>query len=429
MIAAPCSTNRHPQSTPSSRRSPSRMPHSSPQQLLCQILGISPADLLQANRLLRLAPEERNPAVIDQAARWCFSRVQAVQSSVGPELATWMMQTIAQARMAMLQAPPPAAPPSMPPAPASIQPQQTWQPQPAYAPAAEEPPIVIKKRIPRRRSFFDAENLVSLLGVIVILGVGVFCGKWFIENWWDDLQNVGKQRGGARRAMTYPTTGSTPPPVVPSGGGRPGDAPAPAPVSLAPPPAPVKGNTAKARALMKDALRAAQMGAFDEADLNAEKALRAAPGYEDAEAMRLVVAYQRQYTDLAKEAIKALNGNSTVWLPRYGESAFIEQNDESITFRVKGQNRKFPINELNGMPGVRFRITEAFLDNAANPANDLILGAWHYVMGQTSNGKKDDEGSKAAARHRWQKAVANGDNDINEQGTLMMKLLNLKQAD
>jgi hypothetical protein len=403
------------------------MTHNTPQQLLCQILGISPADLLQANRLLRLPPDERNPTVIDQAARWCFTRVQAVQSSVAPDVAQWMMQTIAQARMAMLQSPPVAAQPPFPPVPPAIPPQQPWQPQPAYPPAAEEPPFVIKKRITRRRSFFDAENLMSLMGVVVILGAGGFFGKFFIENWWDDLQNIGKRNGGNRGAIKDTFRGSTPPPAVPQGGGNQSDDPTPAP--LAPPPARAKGNTVKARAFMKDALRAAQMGAFDEADLNAEKALRAAPGYEEADAMRLVVAYQRQYTDLATEALKALDGNSTVLLPRYGECPFIEQDDDSVMFRVKGKNKKFTINELNGMPGVRFRITEKYLDNAATPANDLILGAWHYVMGQTSDGKKDDEGSKGAARQRWQKAVANGNNDINEQGTLMMKLLMVEQAD
>lgn len=427
MITAAPSTTRHLQPTPSSRRPSPHMTQTSPQQLLCQILGISPTDLLQANRLLRLPPDERNPAVIDQAARWCFSRVQAVQSSVGPDVARWMMQTIAQARMAMLQAPPPAAPPSMPPVPAFAPPQQTAQPQPSFSPAAEQPPIVIKKRIPRRRSFFDLENLVSLVGVVVILGAGIFFGKLFIDRWWDDLQNIDRRTDGSREAAKATNTGVTPPPVVASGGGRATDDPEP--VQPAPPPAPVKGNVALARAFMKDALRAAQMGAFDESDLNAEKALRAAPGYEAADAMRLVVAYQRQYTDLATEALKALDGNSTVLLPRYGECPFIEQDDDSVMFRVKGKNKKFTINELNGMPGVRFRITEKYLDNAANPANDLILGAWHYVMGQTSDGKKDDEGSKGAARHRWQKAVANGDADISEHGTLMMKLLTLEQAD
>jgi hypothetical protein len=403
------------------------MTHNTPQQLLCQILGVSPADLLQANRLLRLPADERNPVFIDQAARWCFSRVQAVQSSVGPDVAQWMMQTIAQARMAMLQAPPVAAQPPFPPVPPAIPPQQPWQPQPAYPPAAEEPPLVIKKRIQRRRSFFDAENLMSLMGVVVILGAGGFFGKFFIENWWDDLQNIGKRNGGNRGAITDTFRGSTPPPAVTQGGGHPSDDPAPAP--LAPPPLRKKGNTAKARGFMEDALRAAQMGAFDEADLNAEKALRAAPGYEEADAMRLVVAYQRQYTELANEALETLDGNSTVLLSRYGEAAFVEQDADSVTFRVKGRNKKFTIDELNGMPGVRFRITEKYLDNAANPANDLILGAWHYVMGQTSDGKKDDQGSKGAARHRWQSAVANGDADIIEHGTLMMKLLMVEQTE
>ena len=420
VTAAPHSTH-HLHRNPTSLRTSRRMMQNSPHVLLCQILGISPADLSQANRLLRLPPDERNPAVIDQAARWCFSRVQAAQSSVGPDVAKWMMQTIAQARLAMLQSPPPAPRPAMPPVPAFAPPQQAWQPQPSFPAAAEERPIVIKKKIPRRRGFFDAENLMSLLGVVVILGAGAFFGKFFIENWWDDLQDKRKRD---KASIELSPSDSTPPPVVRQGGGRDADA-----IQPAPPPAPVRGDLAAARAFMKDALRAAQMGAFDEADLCAEKALRAAPGYEEAEAMRLVVAYQRQYTELATEALRALDGNSKVVLPGYGEAAFIEQDAESITFRVNGRNKKFAINKLNGMPGVRFRITEKYLDNAANPANDLILGAWHYVMGQTSDGKTDDEGSKAAARHRWQKAVANGDQDIQEQGTLMMKLPKTELAD
>ena len=163
MVTATPQSARHPSLNPFCRGRLPPMQSSSPQQSLCQILGISPADLLQANRLLRLPAEERNPAVIDQAARSCFARVQALQSSMGPDVTQWMMQTIARARLVMLQAPPPAAqPPMMPPIPAFTPPQQTWQPQPSFPPAAEEPPIVVKKRIPRRRRFFDVENLVSL---------------------------------------------------------------------------------------------------------------------------------------------------------------------------------------------------------------------------------------------------------------------------
>ena len=424
MVTATPQSARHPSLNPFCRGRLPPMQSSSPQQSLCQILGISPADLLQANRLLRLPAEERNPAVIDQAARSCFSRVQALQASMVPDVTQWMMQTIARARLAMLQAPPPAArPPMMPPIPAFTPPQQTWQPQPSFSPAAEEPPIVIKKRIPRRRRFFDVENLVSLLGVILILGTGLFLAKLFVEQWWKDLP---KNRRSA--AVLHPLKNDvTPPPVVVRGGGRANDDLEPTPQT--PPPTTVNGDIAEAQACMKDALRAAQMGAFDEADLNAEKALRAAPGYEKAEAMRLVIAYQRQYSELADEALKSLDGSSNVFLPGHGEVAFIEQDAESVTFRVNGRNKRFTINKLNGMPGVRFRIAEKYLDNAANPANDLILGTWHYVMGQTSDGKKDAEGSKAAARHRWQKAVAHGGQNIDEHGTLMMKLLTFNQGD
>lgn len=289
MITADPGTARHLQPVHSSRRPSPPMNPGSPQQLLCQILGISPADLLQANRLLRLPPDERIPAVIDQAPLWCFSRMQAAQSSVGPDVARWMMQTIAQARMAMLQAPPPVAQPPYAAVPASIPCQQPWYPQAAYPHATEEPAIVIKKRIPRRRNAL-AENFLSLLGVVVILGAGLFFGKLFIEQWWKNLPINGKSRAGSG-AMKAPVVDSKPAPRIRRGGGRPSDDPATD--QAAPPPAPATGDTAKARAFMKDALRAAQMGAFDEADLNAEKAIGAAPGYDEADAMRLVVAYQQ----------------------------------------------------------------------------------------------------------------------------------------
>ena len=104
------------------------------------------------------------------------------------------------------------------------------------------------------------ENLVSLLGVILILGTGLFLAKLFVEQWWKDLP---KKRSGP--AVSTPLADDiTPPPVVVRGSGRPHDDPAPAPP--APPPAPVNGDIDEAHACMKDALRAAQMGAFDEAD-------------------------------------------------------------------------------------------------------------------------------------------------------------------
>lgn len=428
-----------------------------PQQLLCQILGITPADLSQAHRLLRLPPDERNPAIIDQAARWCFSRVQAVQPALGPDVARWMMQTIAEARQVMLQhlipassppipsgpvpvvPPPPVAPPTAPVAvPQPQYPPMQYPPMmagsqtpsrqppapPSYAPSpTEEPAIVIKKTIPRRRGGFNTDDLVSLLGVVVILVAGFTFGKLFIDQWWTDLQRIGKGGGGGRNDSPFVVSD---PPIVPDGGGRPDPTPAPNPVPVPPAPGPVP----KAQAFMRDALRAARMGAFDEADLNASKAIRTAPDYEEAEAVRFLVAYQRQYTALADQAIEVLNGNNTVFLgSRFGEGAFIERNADSLTFRVQGRNRKFTFNELNGTPGVRFRITEQYLDNADNPANDLILGAWHFIMQQTSDGRKDAEGSKSAARHRWEKAVINGNADIKEQGTLMMKLLILDLND
>ena len=155
--------------------------------------------------------------------------------------------------------------------------------------------------------------------------------------------------------------------------------------------------------------------------------MRAAPGFQEAAAVRFLVAYQRQYSDLADKALDALNGNNVVFLgKKYGNVAFIERNGNSITFRVPGRNKAFTVKELNGTPGVRFGITKQFLDNAQNPANNLILGAWHFITQQTSDGLVDTDGSRRAARDCWQKAVLFGNPDIGEHATQMITLLDMK---
>ena len=78
------------------------MDNKSAHKLLCHLLQLNPGHPLTANSILRLPPYERNPDVIDQAARWCFSQVQDIPQPRDPITYNWMFQRIAAASMEML---------------------------------------------------------------------------------------------------------------------------------------------------------------------------------------------------------------------------------------------------------------------------------------------------------------------------------------
>ena len=219
------------------------------------------------------------------------------------------------------------------------------------------------------------------------------------------------------------------PVVVRNGGGAvetvPGQAPELPPARPRPAPPGQPGRIADAQSHIKNAFSNLRKGFFDEADLDAQKALAAAPGLDEAEAMRLTVAYVRQYTGLAEDARKSLNGNNVVDLgPKWGKGAFIEQDEKSVTFRVRGKNKPFTFAELDAIPGARFRITAAFLDNAAIPVNDLILGAYQFVRQLDAEGIVVRRGAQIPSR--WLKASASQDQTTAEQARLFLRLAELK---
>ena len=403
---------------PRSSRSPTpiqvspTMDNKSAHKLLCHLLQLNPGHPLTANSILRLPPHERNPDVIDQAARWCFSQVQGIPQPRDPITYNWMFQRIAGASMEMLnnatqyrQQPLAAISPPLVPVPPVVP--------TVIPPLREDLPIIIRTTVRRSRTGFKLDNIVGLISIVVMLGIA---GLWF------DLMKP--------RTAPRPRPAVVPPakrPVVPLGNGWAAHPkPQPAPQPQVPPPVRLQ-NTAAAEEHITNAIKNARQGSFDEADRDAQKALRAAPGFQEAAAVRFLVAYQRQYSDLADKALDALNGNNVVFLgKKYGNVAFIERNDDSIKFRVQGRNKAFTVKELNGTPGVRFGITKQFLDNAQNPANNLILGAWHFITQQTSDGLVDTDGSRRAARDCWQKAVLFGNPDIGEHATQMITLLDMK---
>ena len=388
------------------------MDNKSAHKLLCHLLQLNPGHPLTANSILRLPPHERNPDVIDQAARWCFSQVQGISQPCDPITYNWMFQRIAGASMEMLnnaaqyrQQPLAAISPPLVPVPPVVP--------TVIPPLREDLPIIIRTTVRRSRTGFKLDNIVGLISIVVMLGIA---GLWF------DLMKP--------RTAPRPRPAVVPPakrPVVPLGNGWAAHPkPQPAPQPQVPPPVRLQNNAA-AKEHIKNAIKNARQGSFDEADRDAQKALRAAPGFQEAAAVRFLVAYQRQYSDLADKALDALNGNNVVFLgKKYGNVAFIERNDDSIKFRVQGRNKAFTVKELNGTPGVRFGITKQFLDNAQNPANNLILGAWHFITQQTSDGLVDTDGSRRAARDCWQKAVLFGHPDIGEHATQMITLLDMK---
>ena len=400
-------------------------------ELFLRLCGIDVADVAVPHRLLRLRAEERDAQVVDQAASQLLARLRAATHQIPAPHLEWMTQQVTNARNFMVaqcaqaQPPQPSAsyrqPPPVPP-PGGAYPWQSHQQPPA------EPPVVVRTAVPRRRSGFDAENVMGIVGILVMLAVAGIGAKLFHDQWWQDI--MPRPAPGPQRPIRPEPIPPTPRPPVNPGGGK-VSPPSPEPE---PPPRPLmrpKGDLAAARVQVKAALENVRKGFFNEADLDAQKALMADPECDEAQAMRLAIGYVRQYSPLADEAMAALNENNVVDLgPKHGRAAFISRGDDgSITFQVKGRSKKFASNELEKIPGFRFRVTRDFLDNATNPANDLILGSYHLVSKLDGDGGVDPKGAIEAAHKRWTKAAESGDEQSVEQAGLLQKILAMDQSD
>jgi len=295
---------------------------------------------------------------------------------------------------------------------------------PPAVPAAPETGVRIRRYAPRKKGGFDWDNLASLVGVLVILGVGGLLVGMFVNQSTLDL--------GGKRSSLGPRPVPQPAPVnVQQGGGSasPPREPAPEPKHGDEPVASLVAAEARgADEHLSNALKSARIGAFDEADLSATKALKLNPNDARADGMRLVIAYLRQYTKLADDALEALNGNDTdIDLGgKKGKVAFVERDGDTLVVRVRGKNERVTIKELNGMPGARFRITQAFLDRAQSPVNDLIIGARIFVSQQDERGRLDAERSANLAEGRWRKAAASNDNNVVGHANSMLHSLGIK---
>jgi hypothetical protein len=182
----------------------------------------------------------------------------------------------------------------------------------------------------------------------------------------------------------------------------------------------------EADGLVMRSLEAAKDGRFASANDLAKQALRVFPQHRAAVGAWLLAGYGQQYTKLADERLAQLNNNNDeIELgTRYGRAAFIERNDDVYTLRCRGSNKEFTVQQLNGMNGVRFRITRQFLDNADLPANNLILAAVHHLKSIDETGNYNHANADAcldAAVARCQKAASRSD-VVAEQAKQILEL-------
>lgn len=277
-------------------------------------------------------------------------------------------------------------------------------------------PNIVELRPHRsRRSAFDANNIASLIGVLAMLFIMGVVFTLFVNQWWEDIKPK-------KVPNALPIVAPDEPIDVPKGAGK----------SL--PPKRVQAEVAaplnkEAFQHLKRAVENCRKENFKEADFDAQKALKINPRFEEANAVRILIGYAKQYPKLATDAENALNENCEVDLgSKYGKAWFIEKDDESVTFRTKGQNKRFPRKELQGIPGVRFRITQQFLANADNNANDLILGAFQFLRHVDANGNDLPAGIDSTPSH-WKKATESQVKEFREHAKLLIKLSTMKLLD
>jgi hypothetical protein len=173
-------------------------------------------------------------------------------------------------------------------------------------------------------------------------------------------------------------------------------------------------------------IQACREGRFAAADDFGRKATKASPKDHRGQAVRLLAAYLQQYQGLTDEAIDRMNGAVEVDLGRpHGISAFVDRHDDEVVFIANGRHVTFGLREFKALNGVRFQVTRQFLENGRQPANDLILGAIHFVMQLDDNGvyRADGDGSRQAASLRWQAAAGTHDAQVAGHAQALLSLL------
>jgi hypothetical protein len=382
--------------------------------LFRNLCGIELSDVNSPHRLLRLVEHEVRRDVINHAALCRLQDVLRASPSIPESHIKWMSDRVTDACNAMLsQVPPPAlvSPPAPPPVPSAAVSSSAASPM-----EFPGPPIVLRRPVVYRSGNDVAQialGIVSLFVIVFVVGFGavVFANP---------APKVPRKRLPPTPVRTTEDT------VIQTVGGNPAE---PSNEGQKRPPKPIVAKAdGRAQALrhLKDAVAKIKDSLFDVGEEYARKAYKADPTCAEANAVLLVSGYVREYTRLADEARKALNGSNTFNLgPSKGECAFIEQGDGWVTFRVNGKNTRFTDQELSNIKGLRFRITRQFLDNASNPGNDLILGAYQYIHCLDPDGKP--LGSRLnPIPDRWVRATHCPDAITREHAAQMLELPRLE---
>lgn len=179
--------------------------------------------------------------------------------------------------------------------------------------------------------------------------------------------------------------------------------------------------------IVNDAITACREGRFDAADDLARTIMRAAAKDPRGPSIRVLVAYLRQYPALADEAIDRMNGAVEVDLGRrHGTGMFVERDGDTLVFFAEGRHVRLSVREFKALDTVSFQVTRKFLENGRQPANDLILGAVHFVLQLDETGayQNDGETSRRAARDRWESVARGHERNTADHARALLPLLN-----
>ena len=327
--------------------------------------------------------------------------------------------------------PPPASPRSL--YPKNVVPEQVDTAERTsrddHPPDTESLPVIQPGRYPKKKKsnlpVVEASiiaGLVAVFGIVIVLFLQIVL----------DSRNTSSPphpEPSSPKPQDYPVK----PLVAPGGGGfvkppawkpRPERVPEPSvPANLAELPKSIDAYVAAA-------IADCRKGYFGPADKVGVEISRLWPDDDRGLAVRLLAGYLAQYRSLADEAFDAMGPGTEIYLGRYGGrrygiGAFVERRGDVVKFQAGGKYLELTRDEFNVIDGLRFRRTKQYLEAGGKPANDLILGAFHFVKKVDKNGQfqADATISRGLAEARWRKAQGCKDDLVSEHGTALLTLL------
>ncbi|MFM1997877.1 MAG: hypothetical protein RLZZ111_2264 [Planctomycetota bacterium] len=147
----------------------------------------------------------------------------------------------------------------------------------------------------------------------------------------------------------------------------------------------------------------------DETNPLLEAAFKGAPsalGRRRVEAWQQLAAYYRGFLGFRDKALAAVSPGDEFDV-KSQRIIVNEVDDEVVKIRAAGQNKAYPRDKIPA--GIVLAIVTRYLENGANPANDLYVGAYHLAKPASD---------AALAREHWERAQAGG-----ADATALMRLL------